>query len=59
MKIKNYGSNLSNKITLRLSDDEKQFISDMSKKYNVTDSQYLRIILDWFMIHEHELSDKV
>lgn len=52
MKIKNYGNDFCNKVTIRLSDAEKAFISDMSKKYNIKESQYLRLIIDFFMTHD-------
>lgn len=55
MKISNYGSRYENKICLRLNDDEKKFISDMSIKYNIKETQYLRIIIDWFMTHINDL----
>lgn len=52
MKISNYGSKLNNQILLRINDEEKTFISEMSRKYNIKETQYLRMILDWFMTHK-------
>lgn len=52
MKISNYGSKLNNQILLRINDEEKMFISEQSHKYNIKDTQYLRMILDWFMTHK-------
>ena len=52
MKISNYGTDFCNKVTIRLNDSEKAFIADMSRKYNIKESQYLRLIIDFFMTHE-------
>ena len=59
MKISNYGSKLDNKILLRLNNEEKNFISEMSKQYNIKETQYLRIIIDWFMTHIDEFEPKI
>ena len=59
MKIPNYGSKLENKILLRLNNEEKNFISEMSKQYNIKETQYLRIIIDWFMTHIDEFEPKI
>ena len=52
MKISNYGSKLNNQILLRINDEEKTFLSEQSRKYNIKETQYLRMILDWFMTHK-------
>ena len=43
---------MNNQILLRINNEEKTFISEQSRKYNIKDTQYLRILIDWFMTHE-------
>lgn len=50
---------MDNKILLRLNNEEKNFISEMSKQYNIKETQYLRIIIDWFMTHIDEFDPKI
>lgn len=40
---------MNNQILLRINDEEKTFISEQSRKYNIKDTQYLRMIIDYFM----------
>ena len=42
---------MNNQILLRINDEEKTFISEQSRKYNIKDTQYLRMLIDWFMTH--------
>lgn len=47
---------MNNQIFLRINDEEKTFLSEQSRKYNIKDTQYLRMILDWFMTHKDFIS---
>lgn len=57
MRIYNYGEMLSHKVLLRLNDKEKDFISTMSQKYNIKETQYIRILIDWFLTHIDEFDN--
>lgn len=57
MKITNYGEKLEHQILLRLNNEEKQFLDEVSQLYNIKSTQYLRMILDWFMTHYKDLNE--
>ena len=57
MKITNYGEKLEYQILLRLNNEEKQFLDEVSQLYNIKSTQYLRMILDWFMTHYKDLNE--
>lgn len=57
MKITNYGEKLEHQILLRLNNEEKQFLDEISQLYNIKSTQYLRMILDWFMTHYKDLNE--
>ena len=49
--ITNFDSNLSNRITLRLTDKEFNYLVELANKQGITVSMLIRKIIDSVMVH--------